>query len=303
MKARLASAATHAALALALLAGCGHQASPGRAASGPDPQVAKVNAEAVFASDVDREARAQGLIGAGEHLAPSSAQFRQVLQEVEDSKLLAGEAQRQGLDRTPEGRRALADARERVLSDLLLQRTVKGALDEGAVRSLYAEMVKDTPPTDQIAIRQIVLPSEGAAAQIKAQLARGADFSALAASRSTDQATRLAGGVLPPMAPADLPPNYAGPLKSAKAGDIVGPFQTSGGWVVARVDARGPRAPESLDAARPRIVRFLTYNEIKNLVLDLRRRAKVEELLPPLAPGANAAPETPAAAGLKGETP
>ena len=34
--------------------------------------------------------------------------------------------------------------------------------------------------------------------------------------------------------------------------------------------------PETLDQARPRIVRFLTYDRIKDLVLDLRHRAKIE---------------------------
>ena len=34
--------------------------------------------------------------------------------------------------------------------------------------------------------------------------------------------------------------------------------------------------PETLEEARPRIVRFLTYDRVKDLVLDLRHRAKIE---------------------------
>ena len=42
--------------------------------------------------------------------------------------------------------------------------------------------------------------------------------------------------------------------------------------------------PETLEQARPRIVRFLTYDRVKDLVLDLRHRAKIE--LVPQTPAA-----------------
>ena len=44
--------------------------------------------------------------------------------------------------------------------------------------------------------------------------------------------------------------------------------------------------PETLDHARPRIVRFLTYDRVKDLVLDLRHRAKIEIVPQPGAGGA-----------------
>ncbi len=44
--------------------------------------------------------------------------------------------------------------------------------------------------------------------------------------------------------------------------------------------------PETLEQARPRIVRFLTYDRVKDLVLDLRHRAKIEIVPQSPAPGA-----------------
>jgi peptidyl-prolyl cis-trans isomerase C len=89
-----------------------------------------------------------------------------------------------------------------------------------------------------------------------------------------------------------LPAAYAGAVKDAKAGQVVGPFDTAAGWVIARVDDVQPAAPLALDIARPQIIRFLTYDQVKDLVLDLRKHAKVEMLLAPAptAPGGSAEP-------------
>jgi peptidyl-prolyl cis-trans isomerase C len=116
-----------------------------------------------------------------------------LVDELIDRKLLADQAVKDGLDRTPEGRRRLDAARERVLSDMLLEERLRGAATPETVAGLYQEMEKARPAGAQ---------------------------------------------------------------------------------------------PETLDQARPRIVRFLTYDRVKDLVLDLRHRAKIEIVPQPAAPGA-----------------
>ncbi len=66
-----------------------------------DRAVAKIQDETIWASDVKREAVAQGLVGEGEPLDVTSDLFRRVLDEVIDQKLLAHEAERRGLDNSP----------------------------------------------------------------------------------------------------------------------------------------------------------------------------------------------------------
>ena len=293
-----------ASLALALAA-CSQKPPALRSEAG-DVAVAKVNGETVWASDVRREAAAQGLIATGETLDIASPQFRQVLEEVEDQDLLAAEAVRRKLDQTPAAQRRLAGARARVLSDLALEDETKGVVKEDAVRGLYGEMVKDAHPAEQIHLRQIVVASQAEANDVKRLLAGGAIFDTLATERSTDQATRFQGGVLPPFTTDMAPADYAAPLKSAQAGQLVGPFKTDAGWVVARVDDRRPETPVSLEAARPQIIRFLTYERVKDVILDLRRRARVETLvaLAPAAAESGTEPASaPASAPLKGERP
>ena len=79
-------------------------------------------------------------------------------------------------------------------------------------------------------------------------LAAGASFEALAMDRSQDQtAQRRDLGYFTP----DVMPAYADALKTAKAGDTVGPIQTDGGFAILRVeDRRQGRRPRSSRPAR-----------------------------------------------------
>jgi peptidyl-prolyl cis-trans isomerase C len=91
-------------------------------------------------------------------------------------------------------------------------------------------------------------------------------------------------------------PAYADALKTAKAGDTVGPIQTDGGFAILRVEDRRQEQAPTLEQARPQITRYLTYEGVLNLLRDLRKDAKVQILIksdPLSVPGA---PREPASA-------
>ncbi|HEY5071796.1 MAG TPA: peptidyl-prolyl cis-trans isomerase [Caulobacteraceae bacterium] len=292
-------------LCVLVLSACGNKKTTAIPPQPGDRAVATVNGAVVWASDVKREAVAQGLIGPGEPLDTSSVSFRQVLDEVVDQKLLATEAVRRRLDKDPAVQRRLAAARDRVLGDIVLESAVGKVVNEDAINGLYAEMLKNTKASQEIGLRQIVAPTQAEAEQVKVLLAGGATFEALAAERSRDENTRFQGGALPPLTEDLLPAGYAAALKDAKPGQVVGPFKTSTGWVIVRLDERRQEPPITREAARPQIIRFLTFDQVKDLVLDLRRRAKVRSLIgPPQAlPGAPTEPASaPAAAALSPPT-
>ncbi len=150
-------------------------------ATAPDPVVARVDGVAVRRSDIVREAAAQGL--APEAAAPTAPTYGGLVDQAVDERLLAAQAVKEGLDRTEAGRRRLDAARARVLSNMVLEDRLRGAVTPQVIQGLYEEMEKARP-------------------------------------------------------------------------------------------AGAP--PETLDQARPRIVRFLTYDRVKDLVLDLRHRAKID---------------------------
>lgn len=288
------------------LAACNRQGGTDHAPLAGDKAVAKVADQTIWSSDVKREAVAQGLIGEGEPLDTSSDLFRRVLDEVVDQKLLAQEAKKRGLDKSPLAQRRLAAARERILGDMLVEKTVDDSIDEEKVKALYNEQLRLAKQAEEIRARLILVKTQGEAQAVSSLLATGARFEDLAMQRSIDQATRFNGGDLGYFTTDVMPDSYTKALAGAKAGSTVGPFQTDGGWALLRVEDRRVEQPLSMDQARPQILRFLTYDEVRQLLQRLRSKSKVQILLKTPPPGtAPSEPATaPQGAGLRpAETP
>lgn len=268
-----------AALALAAAGGCHRPQALGRTPEPGDRAAASVNGQTVWASDVRREALAQGIIGPTETLEAASPLFGRTLDQVVDQKLLASEAVQRRLDRGARAQRRLAAARERVLSDLLVDEVVVKAIDDADVRRLYQEQLKLARRGSRIHARQIVVPTAAEAQQVRRLLAGGAAFEALALERSSDAETRFSGGDLGYFNSDLMPAPYAAALKDSQPGALVGPFPVSGGYAVVRVEDRRTTGSMSFAEARPQIVRFLTYDEIRDLLTRLRDKGEVKMLI------------------------
>lgn len=192
----------------------------------------------------------------------------------------------------------MAAAKERILGDMLVEGVVDRAVTESAIKALYEEQIKLSKQSEEIHARQILSPTLAESEAVKKLLTAGASFEALALERSTDTATRFNGGDLGYFVTDVMPDSYKLALNAAKVGDIVGPFQTETGFALVKIEDRRDEQPISLEEARPQIVRFLTYDEVRDLLEKLRRQTKVQVLVRPQGdvPGApkepaNAPPE------------
>jgi len=295
--------------ALLAVAACGRGADSDRPPEPGDRAVAKVQDQTIWASDVKREAVAQGLVGEGEPLDVTSDLFRRVLDEVVDQKLLAREAERRGLDNSALAQRRLKATQERILGDMLVENVVNGRINDQAVQTLYQEQLRLAKTSEEIRVRLILSRTKPEADAVIGILAQGAAFSAVAQERSIDEATRFSGGDLGYSTVDVMPQAYANALRDAPAGSTVGPFQTEGGWAVLRVEDRRKESPPTLEQARPQIVRYLTYEGVRQLLEQLRGKARVDILLadepgtggeqePASAPSASPANASPPAAPL-----
>ena len=280
-------------LALALVAagamGCAPASDSSKSLAG-EVAVARIDGKPVWKSDVAREAVAQGLIGEGESLDVNSELFQRVLDEVVDQKLLASEAIRRKLDRSPAAERRLAAARERILGDMVVEGAVNSAVNETAIEALYQEQVKLNRGGDEFRARQIVTADQISAEAIRKQIGAGGSFDKLAAEHSIDAQTKSSGGDLGYFTPDVMPAAYGKVLSGAKPGQLLGPFQSDAGWVLLKVEDRRKQPPPTLDASRPQIVRFLTYAQVGDLLKTLRGNGRVQLLTSPAAAGQTAAP-------------
>ena len=262
-----------------MFSACG-QGSGSEAAPEPDDTaVARVQDQTLWASDVRREAVAQGLIGEDEPLDVTSDLFRRVLDEVIDQKLLAAEAERRGLDNAALAQRRLEATRQRILGDMLVESVVDGAISDTAVETLYREQLRLARGSEEVRFRLILTATKPEADAVIGILGQGALFEAVAAERSIDEATRFSGGDLGYATLDVVPEAFANALRDASAGSTVGPVQTTGGWAVLRVEDRRTEAPPTLEQARPQIVRYLTYERVRQLLEQLRGKAEVDVLI------------------------
>ena len=265
--------------AVLAVAACGRGSGSERPPEPGDRAVAEVQGETIWASDVKREAVAQGLVGEGEPLDVTSDLFRRVLDEVIDQKLLASEAERRGLDNSALAQRRLEATRERILGDMLVETVVNNTISDRAVETIYQEQLRLTRTSEEIRTRLILSRTRAEADAVVGILAQGAAFEAVAMERSVDEATRFSGGDLGYSTLDVMPQAYANALRDRPAGSTVGPFQTEGGWAVLRVEDRRRETPPTLEQARPQIVRYLTYEGVRQLLEELRGKAKVDVLL------------------------
>jgi peptidyl-prolyl cis-trans isomerase C len=282
-------------LACTALAACNRQPAAERPPQAGDRAVAKVGEQTIWASDVKREAVAEGLIKEGEPLDVSSALFNQALEEVIDQKLLAAEALKRKLDQSPAAQRRLAAARDRILNDLLVESVLEKAITDKSTMGLYQEQLKHFQASMEYKARQIVVPDEAAAQEVKKQaMQKNADFAALAAARSADPATRFDGGELGYFTTDVMPDAYGAALKDANPGDVVGPFKTDAGWVVLKLEDKRPEPPISLEEAKPQIIKFQTLDEVRELLETVRKDAKITRLIetPKDVPGSAREPDS-----------
>ncbi len=245
---------------------------------------AYVNGEPIFVSDVIFEAESQERIERGARLQPNDEVFQSVLQDLIDYKVLAGEALTRQLDQSEGARFRLQSARDKILSNLLIEDVVADQVTETAIRRMFDEQMSLLQLGSEARLRHILVETEQQANQIKAQLDGGADFAQLAFERSLDEATRAEGGDLGYVSLDALMPAMSRTAQATEIGQISAPFQSQLGWHILKVEDRRAEAPPTLDEMRPQIVRHMTLDEISRLTERIRQSATIEVLAQSPAP-------------------
>ncbi len=268
-----------------------------------DAVAAEVDDTPIYISDVRREGVAQGLIDRGDPLGPGSPLYDQLLDELIDQRLLALEAMRRGLDDTDDSRRRIAAARERILGNILVETVVDSAVTEDAVRRMYEEQVDLVELGDEVRARHILVDSAEEAQEIVRLLREGRDFAQLALDRSRDQTTRLEGGDLGYFTPDMVTSVFSRAAFDTPVGEVSEPFRSEYGWHVLKVEDRRAEDPPTFEEMRPRIVRFMTFDEIQRLIDVLGSRSEVRVVMGPdeAEPSEVVEPESVTGGGAPGE--
>ncbi|MFT3729228.1 MAG: peptidylprolyl isomerase [Terricaulis sp.] len=268
---------------------------------------ATVNGRAIYVEDVRAHAVARGLLQEGEELDPSSDAFYFSLEELIQFRLFAMEAEARGLDRQPDVRRQLENARDQVLAAAIYEEIDQHATDPKAVERLYNENVARLGQGQEIHLRHISFDTKEAADAAKRRMEVGHErFEALAFELSTDRELAADGGDLGWGAVSDLSAAWRAATENASVGNLLGPVLLDNKWELVRVEDRRERGQQSLEALRPRIIDWLRFQQITQLQERLERDARIERMPaggPSTPPGSPSSPPAGGSPTTTTETP
>lgn len=195
-----------------------------------------------------------------------------------DLEVLAQEATRLGLDKTPQVEDEIRVNRLNILANAALGEYLKKhPITEAQIKAKYDEFVKQFGTTEYKA-QHILVPSEKEALDIIAQLKKGAKFSELAKKYSKDAGSADKGGDLGWSTPANYVQPFAEALVKLKPGEYTTtPVQSQFGWHIIKLDATRPAKPPTLEQLKPQIQAELQREEIQKYQEELRAKAKITE--------------------------
>ena len=266
-------------------------ATPGQTAAAPasDKVLARVDGVAITEADlaIAADDPALSLPGMGED------QKRELLiGYMLDLKLGARAAQGAKVGESPDFARKLAYFRDKLLLDEYLEREVKKAVTPDTARKLYDETVKTMKPEPEVRARHILVETEDEA---KKALARGKgreDFAKVAGEVSKDPGSKTDGGDLGFFTKDRMVAPFAEAAFKMEPNQISEPVKTQFGWHVIQVEEKRTNPVPTFEEMKEQVESYLGRKTQQDILLALRKQAKVERLDEPAKPGA--APAAPA---------
>ncbi|WP_081501045.1 peptidylprolyl isomerase [Melaminivora alkalimesophila] len=207
-----------------------------------------------------------------------------ILKTLMVRRLLAQEAEANGLAATPEVQALRRINDERVLSEArMLQVDADNEADEAALESYargkYQAEAKRFEVPAQTHARHILIAGEGdesraRAEALLAELKGGADFEELAKEHSQDPGSGRKGGDLGFFPEGRMVPEFDAALKAMEPGGLSEPVKTQFGWHLIQLVERRPADKRPFEEVREELMR-----EARTRILGEKRAAKAAALL------------------------
>ena len=236
-------------------------------------QVARVNGITIPQSHLDVILQAQTARG-----QPDSPEMRNSIKDdLINREVVAQEALKKGLEKTPAVAAQIALQRQEILVNAYLQDYLKShPINDDTLRKEY-ERQKAAVGAREFKARHILVEKEDEAKDAIAQIRKGVPFEKVAGEKSRDQGSRIKGGELDWAVPTSFVKPFADALVKLKKGQLTdAPVQSPFGWHVIRLDdERAFKAP-AFDEVKANLQRGMQQQLVQKAVADLRAKAKVE---------------------------
>ena len=235
--------------------------------------VAKVNGVPVPKARLDAMLQQQQARG-----APDNEQTRAMIrEELVNRELVAQEAAKAGLGKSPEVLAQLDSARQEILVGAYIRDWLrKHPISDADIQQEY-DRAKGQTGDQEYKARHILLETEDQAKAMIADLKKGAKFEELATKNSKDTGTKERGGDLDWNVPGAFDKQFSEAMVKLEKGKYTEtPVHTRFGFHVIQLDDVRPVKFPALAEVKPRIQQQLVQGKIEELVKGLRAKAKIE---------------------------
>jgi peptidyl-prolyl cis-trans isomerase C len=252
--------------------------------------LAKVNGKEI--TDEDLKIAAEDI---GANLPPQlegKAREAYLLDYLIDGELVAQKAASEKLDQDPEFPKKLAYYREKLLMESVLGKLAKDAATDEAMKKTYEEAAAAQKPETEVHARHILVATEDDAQAALKRLKAGEDFAKVAKDVSKDPGSE--GGDLGWFTKDRMVPEFADAAFKLDPGQISDPVKSQFGWHIIKVEGKRQKTFPPFDEVKDQVARYVVQKAQSDLIVKLRKDAKIERTAD--APTADAAPATPAPA-------
>ena len=234
--------------------------------------IAIVNGKAVPTARA--EALAQQVARSGRPITPDVE--AQIKEEVIAREIFMQEAQKRGLDATPEYKAQIELARQTILiRELFAEFQKTSAVTDADVHAEYDKFVAANGGKEYRA-RHILVETPAQAEAILASLKKGGKFEDIAKKQSKDPGSGANGGDLDWAAPGNYVKEFSDAMVALNKGQVSAPVQSQFGFHIIRLDDVREAQLPALEDVKPQIVQQMTQQRMATFQQELRAKAKVE---------------------------
>ena len=238
-----------------------------RAEDAADPVVAKVGGTEIHESELKL-----AIAGLDPQLAnlPDEQKRVAALSSIIDVKLLAADADKEGLKDSADFKQRLAFLTDRELHNAYFKKHVVDAVTPDEVKARYEKEIAAITPEDEIRARHILVKTEEEAKAIIKDLDAGKDFIEIAKEKSTDP-NKSEGGDLGYFGKGRMVPEFeAAAFALEKGAYSKEPVKTQFGFHVIKIEDKRKQQPPALDQVEPQVRQLV----MRDKYLELLEKAK-----------------------------
>ena len=201
----------------------------------------------------------------------------QIKEEVIAREIFMQEAQKRGLEASPDFKAQMELARQTILiRELFLDQQKKDPVTDAEIKAEYDKFVAANSGKEYKA-SHILVEKEDEAKAIIASIKQGAKFEDIAKKQSKDPGSGARGGDLDWANPNSYVSEFTEALLKLKKGEMTTePVKSQFGWHIIRLDDERQAQLPKLEEVKPQIAQQLQQQKLGQFQEDLRTKAKVE---------------------------